>query len=708
MLSFRFYLILLLSIWALAFPVAAQEVPKEIRFGDITLDLNRRAQRDVQNRVNFILEDQARFQKKVTLADLYLPLVTEILVSNGLPEDFKYLALLDDKSPDSLIFWQTNPQLVQELDLRVSNEVDERLNVISCTKAVAAKLKNNQSQLKNWALTLLTYHQPIEKVRELLREKGIDIPLAQLTRFPVDENTHPDILQLLAVRVAYESAIGRKLTLDRELISYREAQGKTIEELAKLFYISPDTLRQFNQWLKVEQVPSDKTYDLIVPIPADSPSSEVTIYTSPNGELIYQTPNLSQFHVVEAGETLYRISRNYGVSVEEIKQWNQLSSNDLYIGQQLVIQGQASNTDNNNQNPKEIISPVEVSTQTVIHRVARGESLYAISRRYQVEVSELKAWNNLRSNMLYIGQPLKVNIPKNNSGQSSNTQTDNNNSLPDRQESTDSNNNTDNARNTPQGTRILAAKKVPTQLQVAGIMVKINEAARRLIQKDVDLLLKSPTYFFSKLYRVDIYMPLIDDALQAENIPYDFRYLPIQESALIANAVSRSYAVGYWQFKAASAREVGIEVNNRVDERMNIVASSHGAAHYLKRNNLYYQNWLVALLSYNMGFTGAKNYFKTHYPNWNYRQNKVFEVTEKTHWYLRKFLAHKIAFEQEVGIEARDKRLVRYNEGQNKTLKQIAQETRIAEAKIQPFNQWIKRNRIPNDKTYYVILPVNP
>jgi hypothetical protein len=53
--------------------------------------------------------------------------------------------------------------------------------------------------------------------------------------------------------------------------------------------------------------------------------------------------------------------------------------------------------------------------------------------------------------------------------------------------------------------------------------------------------------------------------------------------------------VGFWQFKKFTAEEVGLRVDSHIDERMNITASSHGAAKYLKKNNFFFDNWVYAL-----------------------------------------------------------------------------------------------------------------
>src|SRR5690606_22399323 len=123
--------------------------------------------------------------------------------------------------------------------------------------------------------------------------------------------------------------------------------------------------------------------------------------------------------------------------------------------------------------------------------------------------------------------------------------------------------------------------RVPSEMEFAGIRLDLTDAARREIQTHVDALYRSEKYFNVKLERVDLYFPIIERIFYEENLPIDFKYLVIQESALISDAVSSSNAVGFWQFKQASAEEVGLRIDGRVDERLNIVSSTRGAARYL-------------------------------------------------------------------------------------------------------------------------------
>jgi len=251
---------------------------------------------------------------------------------------------------------------------------------------------------------------------------------------------------------------------------------------------------------------------------------------------------------------------------------------------------------------------------------------------------------------------------------------------------------------------ILAAPRVPATMDFAGMKLTINDAARRDIQKDVDALHRSQTYFMRKLAKVEMYFPIIERVFREQNLPEDFKYLVIQESALIADAVSSSNAVGFWQFKEMTAKEVGLRVDRQIDERMNITASSRGAAKYLKKNNFFFDNWIYALLAYNTGPGGAERHVQKKY----FGAHKM-TITKQTHWYVKKFLAHMVAFESMLGRAADSgMMLVEYEQTANKSLKDIAREFRIEYQLVSEYNKWLRKGTVPTDKTYTALLPVSP
>lgn len=99
-------------------------------------------------------------------------------------------------------------------------------------------------------------------------------------------------------------------------------------------------------------------------------------------------PESSNTYKVVAGDNLYSIANKYNTTVAELKKLNNLSSNNLSIGQVLII---TTSTSSNN-----------------TYKVTNGDTLYSIARKYNISVDELKRLNNLSSNNLLIGQILKV------------------------------------------------------------------------------------------------------------------------------------------------------------------------------------------------------------------------------------------------------------------------------------------------------------
>lgn len=241
--------------------------------------------------------------------------------------------------------------------------------------------------------------------------------------------------------------------------------------------------------------------------------------------------------------------------------------------------------------------------------------------------------------------------------------------------------------------------EVPHKMHFADMTLTIRDDARREIQKDVDALTQHPRYFNIKVERAKTYFPIIEKVFQEERLPDDFKYLALQESALIPDAVSVSNAVGFWQFKDFTAMEMGLRVDKEIDERMNIYSASRGAARYLKKNNYLFNNWLLALQSYQMGGGGVQRSIGD-----QYNGARHMEITSDTYWYVKKFLAHKIAFENSVKGEPQIK-VVQYQVQSPKSLKDIALELSVDEATLKEYNKWARIDNIPADRPYSVIIP---
>lgn len=242
---------------------------------------------------------------------------------------------------------------------------------------------------------------------------------------------------------------------------------------------------------------------------------------------------------------------------------------------------------------------------------------------------------------------------------------------------------------------------VPSRMEFGGIVLKLNEGAQREIQSLVDELMRSPSYFNAKAEEAQLFFPIIERIFKEEGVPEDFKYLIIQESNLVADAVSVSNAVGYWQFKDFTAAEMGLRVDKHIDERMNIVASTYGAARYIKRNNFYFNNWIYALQAYQMGAGGVQRAEDTRYFG-----ARSMPITKKTYWYVMKFLAHKVAYGHAMqNLPAPEQSLVEFSRGGGKDFKDLSRELMVSEDVIRTYNKWLRKGTIPTDKVYPVVFP---
>ena len=127
------------------------------------------------------------------------------------------------------------------------------------------------------------------------------------------------------------------------------------------------------------------------------------------------------------------------------------------------------------------------------------------------------------------------------------------------------------------------------------------------IRERLDRELLVNTYWQSNglllIKRAAKYFPIIEPILEEEGLPDDFKYLAVIESGL-TQAVSPARATGFWQILRSTGRELGLEVNDNVDERYNIELSTRAACKYLKKSKENLGSWTLAAAGYNAGNAG--------------------------------------------------------------------------------------------------------
>jgi len=121
-----------------------------------------------------------------------------------------------------------------------------------------------------------------------------------------------------------------------------------------------------------------------------------------------------------------------------------------------------------------------------------------------------------------------------------------------------------------------------------------------------------------------VYLNMIDNIFTQHGLPTELKYLAIIESRLNSRAVSHVGAVGPWQFMAGTARDYGLVVNSKRDERKDYVKSTHAAARYLKYLYNEFGDWLLVLAAYNGG------------PGYVY--NAIKKSKSRNFWVLQSYL----------------------------------------------------------------------
>ena len=202
------------------------------------------------------------------------------------------------------------------------------------------------------------------------------------------------------------------------------------------------------------------------------------------------------------------------------------------------------------------------------------------------------------------------------------------------------------------------------------------------------------------------------EELEKQGMPTELQYLPVIESALKPNAVSRAGAAGLWQFMPATAKGLGMEVNSLVDERRDPRSSSRNAATYLKQLYKIYTDWSLAIAAYNCGpgnvnkalrraGGGKKDFWEI------YRF-----LPAETRGYVPAFIAANYAmnYYTEHNIQPRvvSRQLVTDTVTVNKRVhfNQIAQVLNIPIDEIRMLNPQYRKDIIPGDnKPYTLVLP---
>ncbi len=137
------------------------------------------------------------------------------------------------------------------------------------------------------------------------------------------------------------------------------------------------------------------------------------------------------------------------------------------------------------------------------------------------------------------------------------------------------------------------------------VPIEIQEVRERL-EKEMLLSLWDRPQVILWLKRSRRYLPHIEEMLRKSNMPEDLKFVAIAESALRPHAGSKKGAIGFWQFMKDTGRKYGLLINEYVDERRNLFASTQAAIRYFQSLYKIFGSWTLAAAAYNLGEEGIE------------------------------------------------------------------------------------------------------
>ena len=251
--------------------------PTEIEFAGETISL---AEPDLRERLDRELHVNANWHSNTILlikkAHRWLPTISQVLAENGVPDDFKYLPLIESglvesaRSPmDAIGFWQLLEGTAKEFDLEVNKEVDERYDPVKSTEAACKYLKKAYAKFGSWADVAASYNIGIRGLERRLEEQNVDSYFDML----LNEETARYFFRVVSIKHIIENPerYGFYIANDQryeqpefDTVTVTESIGDLVE-FAQNHGISYKILKRHNPWLRTTKLKVKRnTYHILI------------------------------------------------------------------------------------------------------------------------------------------------------------------------------------------------------------------------------------------------------------------------------------------------------------------------------------------------------------------------------------------------------------------------------------------------------------
>lgn len=381
---------------------------------------------------SYLKHRRKSIQRLITLSQFYFPMFERELDLYDIPLEVKYLAIVESalkprakSRVGATGLWQFMFGTGKEYGLDVSSYVDERSDPIKSTEAAAKYLARLYKIFGDWDLALAAYNSGPGNVGKAIRRSGGYRNYWNI-RHNLPRETAGYLPAFLANMYIFEYAKEHGFKKYKPEFAHFETDTVRVKHMITLDQVSEVTgtpieeLQFLNPSYKLDIIPFIKGENYVLRLPRDVigtfVNNEDKIYAFAKAEFDKREKPMPQFlkadskttYKVKSGDYLGKISRKYGVRVSQIKRWNGLRSNNLKIGQKLIIYPRKPNV-NVTSSTKTTIKPKPISGEVIIYTVKNGDSLWSISQKFSgVSIQNIKDWNGISGSKLKPGMKLKI------------------------------------------------------------------------------------------------------------------------------------------------------------------------------------------------------------------------------------------------------------------------------------------------------------
>jgi len=353
------------------------------------------------------------FRKGLERSGQYLPMFRQIFAEAGLPRDLVFMAHVESGYKTTAYsrarakgIFQFISATGRRYGLRIDYWVDERSDPEKSARASAAYMKDLYDEFGDYYLALAAYNAGEGRVRRAIRRSGTkDFWKISKTSRHLRRETRNYVPAILAATMISKDPA--KYGFDVEYLDRFEYDSVKVEGAADLRVLAKcagtdfETMRRLNPSLRRYQTPPGATTDVRVPVGAAEQTLIALADVPQNERVLYAR------HRVRRGETLSKLSRQYGVSVRAIQDTNRMGrSTMIRVGRTLVIPTVATR---DYPRASAVAAADSIEGEVLTYRIRRGDTLSRIARRYGTNSKSIAAASGIRvHSTLSIGQRLKV------------------------------------------------------------------------------------------------------------------------------------------------------------------------------------------------------------------------------------------------------------------------------------------------------------